>query len=247
MFMQHPAGVAPMIVDPGTALFFNRGDPYRTTSPTSGIHECTILAFAIDAATDVVAASDPEAPERPDAPFALVHARVPPMLALRYHALRAALRDDCISAEGVEEEALGILHTAVVAGDRAVATSASRDGVRRRELVAAVRERLARAPGDRHPLGDMANAFGCSRFHLAHVFRRQERMPIHRYLVQLRLAIALDRIGDGQNDLAALAFELGFSSHSHFTEQFRRMYGVSPSVARKRLGTGRSRRHRLSL
>jgi AraC family transcriptional regulator len=236
MFVQHPAGGAPLIVDPGTVLFFNRGDAYRTTNPASGVHECTILTFAVDVATDVVAASDPAALDRPDAPFSHIYGRVPLRFAFRYHALRAALRAGCAPAEAVEEEALGILHAAVVASDGDRARTAGRDGARRhRELAAAVRERLARAPGEKHPLAEMAHTFGCSPFHLARVFRREERMPIHRYLLQLRLALALERIGDGQRDLAALAFELGFSSHSHFTEQFRQSYGFAPSVAKEAL------------
>src|SRR5262245_26995478 len=202
MFVQHPAGRAPLIVDPGTALFVNSGAAYNTTNPVSGVHECTILTFAIDSATDVVAASDPAAQDRPDAPFGRVHGRVPPSLAFRYHALRAALRSGRATAEGVEEEALSILHAAILAQRTDRATKPKREHTRRRrELVRAVRERLASAPGDRHSLGDMARAFGCSPFHLAHVFRLEERIPIHRYLLQLRLALALERIGDGQRDL----------------------------------------------
>ena len=54
-------------------------------------------------------------------------------------------------------------------------------------------------------------------------------MPIHRYLTQLRLRSSLERLADGANDLTALALELGFSSHSHFTDAFRREFGHAPS------------------
>jgi AraC family transcriptional regulator len=34
-------------------------------------------------------------------------------------------------------------------------------------------------------------------------------------------------------DLAALALELGFSSHSHLSDLFRRQFGVAPSTLRQ--------------
>ena len=50
-------------------------------------------------------------------------------------------------------------------------------------------------------------------------------MPIHRYLNRLRLRTALEYLGDSMADLSDTALSLGFSSHSHFTESFRREFG----------------------
>jgi AraC-like DNA-binding protein len=38
------------------------------------------------------------------------------------------------------------------------------------------------------------------------------------------------------NNLTALAFELGFSSHSHFADAFRREFGRTPSEVRRNAG-----------
>jgi AraC-like DNA-binding protein len=35
------------------------------------------------------------------------------------------------------------------------------------------------------------------------------------------------------SDLTALAFDLGFSSHSHFSAAFRRAFGCTPSAFRE--------------
>jgi len=59
----------------------------------------------------------------------------------------------------------------------------------------------------------------------------------------LRLAAAVRAILEGCNDLTGLAFDLGFSSHSHFTEAFRRRFGIAPSSLRAR--TNRERRAQL--
>ena len=61
-------------------------------------------------------------------------------------------------------------------------------------------------------------------------------MPLHRYLTRLRLRAALERLAGGANDLTALALDLGFSSHSHFADAFRREFGRTPSAVR---GDGR--------
>ena len=79
-----------------------------------------------------------------------------------------------------------------------------------------------------------------SPFHLARVFQQRTGLPVHRYLTKLRLRAALERLADGANDLTALALDLGFSSHSHFTDSFRREFGRAPSEVRQ--ATGRALR-----
>jgi len=238
MFVQHVAGRRdPMVVDPGTVLFFNAGDPYRTPHPEGGIHECTVLLFSKESAAAIVAMSDPSAADRQDSPFPCSHGPVSPSLMFRYQALRTALRSGPAGVAAAEEEALGILQSAVLAGVREIRPQVPdwRTRRRHRDLAAAIRQRLARDPHNHHPLEELARSFQCSAFHLAHVFRREEGVPIHQYLVRLRLALALDQIADGAPNLSRLAVELGFSSHSHFTELFRQTYGVPPSAARARL------------
>lgn len=59
---------------------------------------------------------------------------------------------------------------------------------------------------------------------------------IHDYLRRQRLRAALEPLAETSTDLARLALDLGFSSHSHFTGAFRREFGRTPSPARDRLG-----------
>ena len=56
-------------------------------------------------------------------------------------------------------------------------------------------------------------------------------MPLYRYQTLLRLCRALDRLPD-QDDITDLAFELGYSSHSHFSAVFRSALGTTPSLYR---------------
>jgi AraC-like DNA-binding protein len=59
-------------------------------------------------------------------------------------------------------------------------------------------------------------------------------VPLYRYQLRLRLARALDRLPD-TDDVAALALELGFASHSQFATRFRAAFGVPPSRWREAL------------
>jgi AraC family transcriptional regulator len=52
---------------------------------------------------------------------------------------------------------------------------------------------------------------------------------LHGFRQTLRLRAALERLSSHAGDLGMLALELGFSSHSHFSERFRNEFGVSPS------------------
>jgi AraC-like DNA-binding protein len=90
--------------------------------------------------------------------------------------------------------------------------------------------------GERITLGDVARAVHSSPYHLARVFQQQNGVPIHRYLTRLRLRASLERLQDGAGDLTALALGLGFSSHSHFSDAFRREFGCTPSAVRRRCG-----------
>jgi AraC family transcriptional regulator len=103
-----------------------------------------------------------------------------------------------------------------------------------------VRELLAARPTERWTLTDIGRAVHASPYHLARQFRAATGHTIARYLLGLRLALALDRLQEGEDDLSRLAADLGFTGHSHFTERFRRTYGSTPSQMRKILTAHRS-------
>ena len=69
--------------------------------------------------------------------------------------------------------------------------------------------------------------------HLSRIFQHHTGFTIHRYLVQLRMRQALERLAGGEQNLTMLALDLGFSSHSHFTDAFRREFGCAPSAVRR--------------
>lgn len=81
-------------------------------------------------------------------------------------------------------------------------------------------------------LEELAEEARCSPFHLARLFRRHLGISPLQYRMHLRLADALVRLEDAGTKLADLAFELGFSSQSHFGDVFRQAVGCTPGQAR---------------
>jgi AraC-like DNA-binding protein len=73
----------------------------------------------------------------------------------------------------------------------------------------------------------------CSPYHLARQFRNATGTTIAEHLMDLRLTLAVERLERGDDDLARLAADLGFASHSHFTARFRQRLGCVPSHLRK--------------
>jgi AraC family transcriptional regulator len=80
-------------------------------------------------------------------------------------------------------------------------------------------------------LPDVARAVGSSPAYLTDLFRQMEGVSLHRYLTHLRLGRALVDLPHTSN-ITALALDLGFSSHSHFSSVFRRAFAITPSQFR---------------
>jgi AraC-like DNA-binding protein len=78
----------------------------------------------------------------------------------------------------------------------------------------------------------LADRLDVSPAYLTDAFRRSEGTPLVRYQLQLRVMRAMQRLPT-TDDLCALALDLGFSSHSHFSTAFRARTGITPSRYRE--------------
>lgn len=76
-------------------------------------------------------------------------------------------------------------------------------------------------------LDDLATLVNWNPFYLLRVFRREVGLPPHAYLETVRVRQSQDMLKRGEA-LAAVAYETGFSSQSHFSNSFKRLIGVTP-------------------
>ena len=79
-------------------------------------------------------------------------------------------------------------------------------------------------------LDGLARTLGVSPFALCRAFRQATGSTVHQHLTSLRLATALEQLPRYHERLTDLALDLGFSSHSHFTQAFRSYFGRAPSA-----------------
>jgi AraC-like DNA-binding protein len=114
-----------------------------------------------------------------------------------------------------------------------IATAAAR-----RRLVTDVLELLNRSLGESHGLLDIAGLVGASPYHLSRVFREVTGFTLSQYRTRLRVHAVLDRLEQGDDDLAVVAADIGFADHGHMTRTVIGHLGAAPSIVRQRLASG---------
>jgi AraC family transcriptional regulator len=80
----------------------------------------------------------------------------------------------------------------------------------------------------------LAAEAGVSRVHFVRQFKRLTGLAPHQYVLRRRVERAAALLTNRDACLKALALEVGFSSQSHLTAAFRRVYGTSPGAYRDR-------------
>jgi AraC family transcriptional regulator len=233
--------------DVNQAIFFSKESTYRVSHPADCGDRGTILIASPRVLNDIIRELDPTIDDHPERPFPFVTGPCASGLFLRHRDLVWRLEAAEDNQPPLAHDPLWIDVTALqlIADSLEAAFArhgpAGPSGKRRRDgteadhadRVEAARAYLARRMSERVTLDDVARAVGSSPFHLARLFQQRTGAPLHRYLTRLRLRASLERLADGANDLTALALELGFSSHSHFTDSFRREFGRAPSEVRR--------------
>jgi AraC family transcriptional regulator len=232
--------------DVNQAVFFLKNSVYRISHPTDRGDRGTSFLLAPQILNDLVRELDPTIDEHPERPFAFVTSPCDRQLFWRFRQLVQRLEAaeplqhlwaDVTALQWVAD----LLARAFAAHDRLPKSRRTGTTTDHAEKAEAAKAFLASRMSEAVGLAEVARQVAASPFHLARLFQRQTGLPIHRYLTLLRLRAALERLYDGEDNLTALALELGFSSHSHFTDVFRREFAQTPSEARKNANPSRFR------
>ena len=87
--------------------------------------------------------------------------------------------------------------------------------------------------GEKISLGALSSMAGLSTNHFARAFQQSVGIPPHRYLLRRRVQHVEQMLRETQLPLAQIAQAAGFADQSHLARHFRRLTGMSPSLARR--------------
>lgn len=82
-------------------------------------------------------------------------------------------------------------------------------------------------------LADIALSGACCKSKCSLLFKKYLRDTPITYLTKLRLRKSLSMLLGSNNNIAAIAYEYGFSGASYYCETFKKYYGVSPVIYKK--------------
>jgi len=83
-------------------------------------------------------------------------------------------------------------------------------------------------------LGELAAEAGLSAHHFGKAFKGSFGVAPHRYVTMRRIHRAQELLLCDHQSITEIAYALGFCSHSHLSEAFRKATGMTPSQYRKR-------------
>jgi AraC-like DNA-binding protein len=212
------------VVDPNSGCFLRSGEEVSVANVTGEPEALTHVVLSEDLLTQLFVE-----PMLPSGSFA-----VTPDVDLGHRMLLRAIDVGADDAE-IERRAIGLAATVVtrrrpdvVRGGRAMTEQS------RRSLVNDSCEILYALGGD-VSLQELARRVGSSPFHLSRVFRALTGMTVSQYRLRLRVHRVLDRLAEGEENLAALAQTAGFADHSHMTRTVVAQLGEAPSALRRLL------------
>jgi AraC-like DNA-binding protein len=225
----------PFVADPSVATIYNFGQPYTRRMLSLEGDRGDWFSLSRELAAGVVSGIDPDAPTDDARLFPVPYSRVSAPLYFRQRRLFTRIvRGEVSDPFRIEQEVValvGALLELAIGPDRRRPPPPTT--AEQADLVQRTREELARDPAARPTVRELAARVGTSPFHLCRLFRRHTGLTLHHYLLELRARSVLERLEGGTASLSRTALEFGFSSHSHFTAEFRRRFGVAPSAVRR--------------
>jgi AraC family transcriptional regulator len=230
----HHVGNGHTVVEASQVLFINEGEPYRVSHPIGGGDSTVSVRVEPETLLELAPARHRHPKGR--AAFDRSGVRADNQTQQLAATVRQRLARGTVDVLEAEELTLDLVRHTL--GEKRW-SSPNGIGTGPRRLADRVKLLLSSDLGRRWTLSETAKMVGVSPVYLTQAFKRVEDVPLYRYHLRLRLARSLALLAD-YDDLTALALDLGFTSHSHFTAAFGKFYGMTPSAFQRSVRAGAS-------
>lgn len=208
-------------LDPTVVYFELPGQEQEIAHPLAGGDACTsiVLSAALVASVWGGELGVPDGPLFSNASVDLEH---------RF--LLSAARRGCDQFE-LDERVVSLVANVLEQGrPKRVAAGRPATVAARRTMVEGARATIVAEPWI--GLIELARRLSVSPHHLSRLFRDGTGETVSRHRNRVRVRLALERLAEGEQDLARLAAELGFADHAHLTRVVGREAGSPPSRLR---------------
>ena len=229
VWIQHDGDDA-FVADPNWITCYNASQLYRRRKISHEGDVSDWFRLRPDALLEVVRSVD-QSIEDAEAPFKAPRLKADPETCL----IERRLFRDLPSFEPfvAEEMTLALLARVLQhASGKTSVDEALRTTVAQRECVELAKGVLGRMFEARLALSDVSREVGCSHFHLCRIFKAHTGVTLHQYREQLRIARAVTLLLESDAEVTEIALSVGYSTHSHFTWAFRRVFNMTPSAVR---------------
>ncbi len=232
----HQADRHPVVATPNHAMFYNTNHSYRRDLIDPRGDMCEFYAVSPKLLEEVLRSIGAPPPGCPELPFEFSHSLCSSEIYIAQRTLfQTILNDEHLDPFFVEEQFLLLLPKILDQAFRfhdSFRHMKSGSAVKRREQVEAAKDYVSRNFRKPISLISIADYIECSVYHLCRIFKKLTGQTIHHFLLQFRLRTAIELVLEKRTSLTSVALELGFSSHSHFTNSFRQRFNLCPNGLR---------------
>src|SRR3954466_12767883 len=193
VFSRHDEPGRYVVGTPSHAVLFTANTPYRIGFPGAIGDRALTLRFGQDLARERSGNHDD----------VTSHGLLSAKAILLRNLLRRRLETGAADAFGVKTLALELVHLSLNSMRRNTLAVGLPALARRKRALERVKEAVAVAPSDKWSVAKLAKVANLSPFHLCHVFREIVGTSLYNYVLQERLAAALDEVLDGGEDITA--------------------------------------------
>ena len=102
-----------------------------------------------------------------------------------------------------------------------------------RERILYAKDYLLKSLENPPSLKQLARIAGINEFKLKKGFKELFKQTVFEYLADVRLELGKNDLLENKKTISQIAFELGYSSLQHFSNSFKRKFGVSPNQVRR--------------